>query len=221
MSRGLAGALVTAAESNHIRPLIFVKLEFDSGTMYLHDGIGTFTWSDPDDGSQDWLGLGDFGGISGVEESTELSPFEINLVLSGIDADNMDEVLNQQFYLRPVTVYMGALNVETGVLVADPDEVWSGFMDKSAVTLGEENAIAVTCESELSMFERSNGRVYSDADLQAEYSGDLWFEYLPSMTNAKIIWRGKGDATNFGGPGDGSTYDPYRDPTTRPGYHWR
>jgi len=128
--------------------------------------------------------------------------------LSGLDTALMDEVLNQNYYLRPVTIYLGALNLSTGALVATPDEIWQGFMDTADIAIGEENAIAVTCESELSMFERNNGRTFSDADLQDEYAGDLWFEYLPSMVNAKIQWRGEGNPEIFGEHYDQVPFDP-------------
>lgn len=194
--RGLSTALVTAADSAHVRLLTFAKLELDSGTLYLHNGVGTYTW-----GSVDWLGLGDFGGVSAIEESEELSPFEVTLVLSGLDTSMMDEVMNQDYYLRPVTLYLGALNVGTGVLVDDPDEVWSGFMDSASVTLGEDNAIALTCESEFAIFNKSNDRAFTDADLQSEYPGDLFFEFLASMIDAVIVWRGKTVTTGSSGGG--------------------
>lgn len=211
--RGINSALATEASSNHIRLIVFVKIELDSGTIYLHNGVGTYTWSDPDDGSQSWLGMGDFGGISGVEESTKMSPFEIQMVLSGLDTSMMTEILDNHYFYRPVTIYFGAINQTTGVLVADPDEFWSGFIDTADLSLGSENAIMITCESELSIFRKRNASVYSDSDLQDENPGDLWFKWLAAMSNAKVVWRGYntiGEANPDPSPQTpGQGYTPY------------
>ena len=200
LGHGFDSADVTAAESADVSPITFLKLEYDSGTLYLHDGVGTYTWADPVDGSQDWLGVGEFGGISGIEESSILSSFEIELVLSGIDADQMDEVLNQDFLDREITIYVGTLNRQTGALNGTPSQQWHGTCDPARTTHGEQNAIMITAEHELAILDRRNGRTYSDADLQGEYSGDLFCEYLPSMENARLAWRGQGGSEDFGAP---------------------
>lgn len=187
--RGLSTNLITASESDVLKLVYFVKLELDSGTLYLHTGVGGYTWN-----SQTWLGLGDFGGISAIQEADEMKSFDITLILSGLDTDMMDEVLNQDYYLRPVTIFIGAVNIDSNVLLADPDEIWSGFMDVATATLGAENTINIQCENEFSVFNKSNGSAFSDADLQQDYNGDLFFEFLPSMTDSIIVWRGK-DAT--------------------------
>lgn len=192
MSRGIASAVTTdIASERHIRMVTFVKLEFDSGTLYLHDSIGTFTWADPDDGSQAWLGVGDFGGIGSIEENRTMSAYEMTLVLSGLDSSLMDEVLNQSYQGRGVTIYLGALDLDTGALLATPNEIWGGTMDVARMTLGvDQNAIEVTCESDFARLRDISGRTFSDSDLQAEYAGDTFLQYMTAMEDAKIVWRG-------------------------------
>jgi hypothetical protein len=170
----------------------FVKLNFDSGTIYLHDSIGTFIWSDPVDGSQNWLGVGDFGGISTVQESTQMSGFEITLVLSGLDAGLMNAVMLQDFQGRGVTSYLGALDIETGLLLDTPNEIWSGEMDVARLSLGaaDQNAIEIICESDFSKLDDINGRTFSDSDLQAEFTGDTFLQYMTAMEDTNVVWRG-------------------------------
>lgn len=188
--RGLTPSLIAAIESTGFRYSLFVKLEFDSGTIYLHNGVGVLTWD-----SNDWQGVGDLGGIEPVEEGTELSPYSLVLTLSGLDADLMDEVMNQDYYLRPVTMYFGALD-SAGALVADPDELWSGDMQTADVALGTLNGIRLTCESEFAMFERANNSRYSDTHLQREFSGDLFLQYAEQMEERQVVWGGS--AAPFG-----------------------
>ena len=205
MSRGLSSSLITEIESEHVRFVLFVKLEFDSGTIYLHNGIGTLTW-----GSNDWLGVGDFGSIEQIEEGIELSPYSLVLLLSGLDSDLMDEAMNQDYYLRPITLYFGSLNLSTGALVADPDELWSGKMDTAEVSIGAVNGIRMTCESDFSVFDKANNSRFSDAHQQRDYPGDLIFQYMEQMIDTIVVWGGKNlntttkyDTQDFNGEGEG------------------
>tara|TARA_R110000824_G_scaffold104355_4_gene247656 strand:- start:1720 stop:2370 length:651 start_codon:yes stop_codon:yes gene_type:complete len=212
MSRGIATAVTDdIAAERQVRLVTFAKLQFDSGTVYLHDSVGTYSWADPVDGTQDWLGVGDFGGIGAVEENAEMSSYEITLVLSGLDADLMDEVLEQPYQGRGVTIFLGALDLDTGLLLATPNEIWSGTMDVGRMTLGSgQNAVEITCESDFAKLDKINGRTFSDSDLQAEFSGDTFLQYLTSMKDAKIVWRGE-SRTNFSAP----------PPPSYPGINWR
>jgi hypothetical protein len=213
MSRGIAPAVTNSVISErHIRLVTFAKIQLDSGTLYLHDSVGTFTWADPVTGAQDWLGLGDFGGIGAVEESLTMSGYELNLVLSGLDATMLDEVINQNYQGRGVTIYLGALDLSNGSLLATPNEIWAGAMDVGRVSLGsgDDNAIQITCESDFARLEDINGRTFTDADLQAEYTGDTFLQYLPAMEDARIVWRGD-TFTRF----NPTTREP-QDPRTTP-----
>ena len=66
MSRGLSSAVETALSQQHVAIVTFAKLEFPSGTVYVHNSIGTYNWD-----SQDWLGVGDLGAIGKVQEGQD------------------------------------------------------------------------------------------------------------------------------------------------------
>jgi hypothetical protein len=193
MSRDINAALLTASTDEVFRPVVFVDLGFDSGTVYVHNGIGTITW-----GGNPYLGVGDFGAIDAIDEGPDISPYSITLMLSGLDSSLMDEAENQDYYLRPIAIYLGGLDAD-GALVADPDEIWSGFMDVMEYVIGSENAIKLTCESAMAVFDRVNASLYTNESQQAAHTGDTIFEYLTQMQDAKLNWNGKG-VTNFGPP---------------------
>lgn len=198
MSRDIDAALVTASTSQYFKFNIFAKLEFDAATIYIHNGIGPLTF-----GGNEYLGVGDFGGISVIEEGQEISPYGISLILSALDSTFLNTALTLDYYMRPITIYIGAID-SAGALVADPDELWSGKMDTMDIVTGQVNTIQLNCESDLAIFDKINGKRYSDAQQQADYPGDLFFQFLDQMVDSNVAWRGQGISVRTGG-GRGNT----------------
>jgi len=91
----------------------------------------------------------------------------------------------RSFRLRPARLWGALLDAE-GAFVADPFPLWAGLMDTMEVTDGAEPRVALTCESRLVDLERAEVRRYTDADQQAEYPGDRFFEYVPALQEAEI-----------------------------------
>lgn len=196
MSRGFPSAVLTALSSDHVALVTFAKLEFPSGTLYLHNSIGTYTW-----GGNDWLGTGDLGEISQLEEGAEISPYKITLSLSGLDATISGAALTEDYYLQPVTVYLGVLNAND-VLIADPTIVWEGAMDQMELSVGaaDGDTIVLTAESELARFDKASNLKYTDAQLQTDSAGSLGFEFMADIEGAKIRWNDANSDSVAGGP---------------------
>ena len=209
MSRGLSSNNAAALDAALIRPVVFVELQFDSptGTLYLHDDIGPLTANDWGGTSRTWDGVGDFGGIRKLDEGRDVSPYAVELMLTGIDADIASQVLTDDSVLRNVYILVGLLDSDR-TLIDAPHPMWAGYVDDMQVAVGTESVIRVTCESQLAAFEKINGRLQNDADHQAEFAGDKFFEYLPQMLDAKFRWGGRtqsygGGATGAAGGGIG------------------
>ena len=203
MSRGFPSAVLTALSSDHVALVTFAKLEFPSGTIYLHNSIGTYTW-----GGNDWLGTGDLGEISQLEEGAEISPYKITLSLSGLDATISGAALTEDYYLQPVTVYIGVLNAND-VLIADPTIVWEGAMDQMELSIGaaDGDVIVLTAESELARFDKASNLKYTDAQLQSDSAGSLGFEFMADIEGAKIRWGDPNSDAVAGGPARPNIYD--------------
>ena len=192
MSRGLDATNINAVDGAVVRPVVFCELHYDSpiGTLYVHDNIGEITADDWDGTSRTWSGLGDFGSISTIEEGKDISPYKVDLILSGIDADMAAASLSDDTVLREVYLLIGFIGLDR-VVLSDPHPMWAGKIDDVQVAIGAESIIRVSCESQLAAFEKTNGRLQNDADHQAEFSGDLFYKYLPQMVEAKFRWGGK------------------------------
>ena len=184
MSRGFPAAVATALAQQNVAIVTFAKLEFPSGTVYLHNSLGSYTW-----GGQEWLGVGDLGSISQVEEGLDVSPYAITLTLSGLDATISGAALTEDYYLHGVTVYLGVLDADD-VLIDTPTQIWAGFMDQMNMTVGADggDAIQLVAESELSRFNKSLNLMYTNTAQQERSTGDLFFNFLHRIEGAKINW---------------------------------
>lgn len=204
MTRSLDAATLAALEADTATPIYFVELgpfqdTSPNTTERLHNGLGSITW-----GSNTWTGTGDLGSIDSVRESTSITPEALRMTLSGVTSDITNIVFNTNYYQRPCIVYLGALSA--GALVADPDIVFSGFIQKIEMKLGggaSGDVVVLTAESELILFKRSRDVRYTNNELQSEFSGDTGLEYLESVTTQNVVWRGKNN--NLGGGGGGQT----------------
>ena len=203
MSRGLSAPNVTASTALHVRPLVFVKLEFDGVTYYYHNGVGNYVW-----GGFAWQGIGALGAIGPIEESLDLSPYAVSMGLTVFEPALLAEAVAEEIYNKPATVYIGLLD-DNGQLVADPQERWGGGMDHTTIRLGGgDDHIELLCESEFKFLDRANGSLFTDEDQQRLYPGDLAFEFLDQMIDIKLAWGPGGSPTSLGRPSTGPRPGP-------------
>ena len=200
MSRGFPADVATALAQQHVAIVTFAKLEFPSGTVYLHNSLGTYTWDDGS-GDKDWLGVGDLGSISQVEEGLDVSPYAITLTLSGLDATISGVALTEDYYLHPVTVYLGVLDADD-VLIDTPTQIWAGFMDQMNMSVGADggDAIQLIAKSELSRFNKSLNLMYTNVAQQEKSAGDLFFSHMHKIEGAKIDWGARKAGSSGSGP---------------------
>ncbi len=195
-----------------VRPILFARFAFSSGVRRMHTEIGPRTATHPIHGSESYIGVGDFGGItSDIKESISVAPESIQLAITGIKSSFVDIALDDDYYRRDVELMFG-FDDENGVLLDDPVIVYSGFMDKAGLSFGAGKAeLTLTCESRATNLKGSSDLRFSDEDLQAEHGGDLAGEYIYRMADLVIQWGG--DKTtqltsggwSAGGAGGGGT----------------
>jgi hypothetical protein len=173
-----------ALAAQHVAICSFAKLEFPSGTVYLHNSLGTFTW-----GGFDWLGVGDLGAISQVEEAMDVSPYAITLSLSGLNSTITGAALTENYFMHNATIYIGVLDADAE-LITTPTQIWAGYMDQMNMTVGADggDGIELICESELSRFNRASNLMYTNVAQQEKSTGDLFFSHIHRIEGAKINW---------------------------------
>ena len=183
MSR-LPTAVAALAEANQVRHVLFAQLQFKTRTLYLCTWTQDLVW-----GGATYQGNGDLAGVSPIEEGIDVSPYHVDLALSGLNAQLVrDALASEEFHLQEIALYVGFLD-GAHRLQEDPVEIWSGVMDTAFLsTTGPTIETVLRCESHLAQFQRENGRSFTDEDQQASYSGDRFFEYLPQMRDLTLTW---------------------------------
>ena len=201
MTRFVSTTNQTAAEAASVRMFVAVALDFPSGFVRAHDGAGTINF-----GGNDYLGVGQFGQIEAVKETTSVVAQAAKLTLSGVDPTLLSTI-GTGYQGRAATLYFGVVNQDTNTVVATPEELWSGRIDTLIVSLAKSTAsISLNCEPRL----RREPRIarYTHQDMQLAYSGDRFFDLVPKIPGFSGTWGARGVANDGRtlGMGFGSSY---------------
>ena len=188
MSRPSLGTLtLNALSQNTRRAILFLQIDLDSGTERVHSWLGSISW-----GGNSWTGVGDLAELPELNENQDTKPDALRVALNGLTPDVVAMIDTQDIYRRGVTMYLGALD-EDYQLVEDPGVIFSGIAEQARVTIGDPDGdmVMLEAESELYQLQRAKNVVYSNAQLQSEYSGDLGLQFIDQVADAKTVWRGR------------------------------
>jgi hypothetical protein len=170
------------------------ELNFDSGTIRVHDGAGPLSF-----GGNTYLGIGTYGSFDIVDENIDNVARGIRLTLSGVESGLVSTVMTETYQGRTVTLYLGLL-AEDMTFVDDPEELWSGRIDTMSISLDQNSAtISVSCEYRL----RKEPVVarYTDTDQRLAYAGDRFFDLTQKIPQFKASWGDKPNTYSYGGGG--------------------
>jgi hypothetical protein len=190
--RDISTANDNALSAKVVRPIIYARLDFSSGVQRYHTGIGPKTATHPIYGSESYTGIGDFGGIQGdVVESVSGGTQVLQLRLSGVNASLVNIALVDDYYRRDAELMIGLEN-ESGSLVANPEILFSGFMEYMTISLKQQTGdIVLRIEGRGSNLQRASDLRVTDEDKQREVNGDLLAEYVYLMADLELFWGDK------------------------------
>jgi len=186
MSRDIAAATLTAITGEVVTRAVAVEITFDSAPVRATSAPFTITLD-----GDDYLGVGELGTISGIDETGEIQSTQITLSLTGIPRDQIDTVMAEPTQNRAVVVYEVALNPSTMAVIGDPIAVFRGRIDTIDITLGDTATVALTVTNRLADWERPANSLYSDEEQQRRHTGDLAFEYAAALEGKQIPFPAK------------------------------
>ncbi|MEE8599319.1 MAG: hypothetical protein V3S69_07435 [Dehalococcoidales bacterium] len=205
--RDLAAANETGFSAKVVRPVYFLRLDFSTGVQRYHTEIGPRTITHPIHGAESYTGIGDFGGLEGdIVESISSAPQAVRVSVTGVKSAFNTTIITDDYFRRDVEIMIGLYD-DAGVVLADPEIIFSGFMDKADLVLSDlAGRISLTCESRATNLKLSSDWRFTDEDLQIEFTGDLLAEYVWRMLDLQLFWGSKEVVTSLGGGGGASPY---------------
>lgn len=198
--RTLTSDMVTQVTANQLAPILLAELQL-STPVYLWTGYGTLTYN-----GKGYLGLGDMGKVSQLDETTDLAARGLTMQLSGVPSALISAALTENYQGRSCSILFGALSTTAG-LIASPVIIFSGKMDVMQITDdGTTAQITMTAENRLVDFRRAREIRYTDEEQQTLYSGDLGLQFVTAIQNKAIYWgsTNASQAVNWSGSGGGS-----------------
>jgi len=164
--------------------VVLIELDFPSGILYAHNGVGTYTI-----GGNDYLGVGAYGSISAMAESVQLVDNPVVLTLSSITEEIIEAIRNDDIYGRSAIISLVAINSD--LEITGTPTIWiSGYMEKKALSVGNNDGVSITIQDESAKLRQRNNKRFTLEDHQAENVGDLFLEFLPYVQNASVEWAG-------------------------------
>ncbi len=182
MARDISPEQARAAGAPVVYPAMLVELDVAPDALCLWGGLGNLVW-----GNRVFTGAGALLGIGDVEEAAEVRAASTTISLSGIPGEVIEVAQTVAFQGRAARIWL-ALLAEDGALIGDPVQILAGRMDTLSWSEGETAAVSMTVENQLVDLDRARVRRYTDADQQAEYAGDLGFQYVASLVEKEITW---------------------------------
>ena len=198
MSRGLTAGALAQIAATELQPILLFLAEFQSGTIYIWNGIGDLSWN-----SQTWTGVGTFMSFSDIEESTEVKAVGATITLNGIPSDLVSTALSDVRQNKPGKLYLGFLS--SGSIVSDPYLIFAGRLDVVHLDESSEGStISLQYESRLIDLSRPRVFRYTPEDQEREFAGDLGMEFVPALQDKKVTWGRVSNAVPSGAGSGGA-----------------
>lgn len=198
MARNLTSLVKIEIGKQKVHPVVFVQLDFLTGSVFLWSGLGSLVWN-----GITWLGVGTLGSISPVQETTQLTATNLSMSLSGIPANLLDDALVEIRQGKPAIAWLGVVD-DSGAVIVDPYQAFAGRIDSAIVDEnGDTSTITLTIENALIDLQRIRQVRFTDQSQQAEFPGDLGFNFVPSLQEKNVLWGIAGPGIAHGGSGGG------------------
>ena len=184
MSRDLTPTTIAALDDDVVYPFFAIELQFDSETLRMWTGQGTFN-----DGVNDWLGAGNLLSISDIEETAEMSVRGATITLSGVPSEVLSLALSEPYQGRVCNIYFGV----TGEDVFN--QLFSGYMDQMNIEdAADTSTIELKVENRLIDLERARVARFTSAYQKSVYPGDKGLNYLEDMQDKPMTWGRQSDS---------------------------
>ena len=161
-------------------------VEGDSDDLYAWSGIHTLGHD-----GQTYKGVGHVASLRTIRKTEDVEHVEQQLTLSGLDPSALIS-LDTSVRGRTARVSLAALN-DAGQVIASPLVMNELVQDNLTWTRAADDTVTLVlnCWEALPFIGRTKGTAWSNDAQQAEYSGDVGFQYNTAIAlkGAPVDWR--------------------------------
>ena len=199
MARGLDTNINTILAGNSITSALLLEIGLptsDSAGLnaaYFTTApfdIALDTDTAPDSGANTYKAQGKFIAISNTRETASLQITNLRITLSALDPETVSTFATSDIINKDVTVHRIFFNQSTNAVITDSaggTETLNMFKGKVGGYKVSESAstasLTLEIQSQLANFQRTNGRVTTNASMQVEHPTDFGFEYAHETDN--------------------------------------
>jgi hypothetical protein len=191
MPRTLTSAIKTQFAAPRLAPVMFAEALFLSGYVRMWSGYSSISWNGLtwQGGTRDDVTNPVFVAISTISESAAVEANGIVITASNIPSAFFAKVLAECRQNYPVTIWLGAQDLDSAAIIADPAIAFRGRMDVPQMQDdGATCSVAITVENRLIDLQHQRERRYTHEDQQIDHPGDLGFQFVPQLQDTSLVW---------------------------------
>lgn len=181
MTRGLHNDVVNSLANQTHTEFLMARIQTVGGDYRITTLPYDITFE-----SATWSGLGSLIGLETLTESSDSIPTGFNLLLSGIDPNNIYMALALGLQNATITLYIRSMNLN-GTILSEHIGPILGIVDKYPIEATETDAVLrLECISEYGMAMRTAEKLFSDSDQKSLYPGDRFFEHASNIERFEL-----------------------------------
>lgn len=176
--KSLAGGVQTALDSDELRVVLFCELGL-STVQRLCSAAHDVTWN-----GYTWVGVGALSFVEPVEEVSTLEAVGYKIGLSGVPSSQIAVALGEPMQNKSCKLWFAVLD-NAYQMVGSPTLEIDAYIDGPIIedAPNKDSRITLTVENALADASRPRVKRFTDADHQATYPGDKFFEFVASMVD--------------------------------------
>lgn len=211
--RTLNLATQSALSADTVRPLLAAELDFGGGWLRVWTGVGPLVL-----GGNTFSGIGNFGGVSPVEDVAEVSARGLSFSISGVPSDLVSGVLSAQYRGRECKLWLAVFPESRAGIVGDPVLLFRGIMSDAEINdNGDTAEIKIQAENRLAVLSRPRVVRFTHEQQMQRFPGDRGLEYISKQSERPIYWgvpapAGAAGGSPGGGGGGGGDGRPREEP---------
>jgi hypothetical protein len=173
----------------HVECLNLVELDWPSGTVRVHSGLGKVTYN-----GQSYIGIGNLGSIDSLTDTGEVGDTGISLTLSGVDAALVAAVVDDDAIESSGRVFFAVLDEHSRLHDANVCPLFAGTVKRVVVRQGNQPQITVELVADAINRPRcGNWRWTDNSHRQRTDADDGFCKFIEKMAERPFYWGSQKD----------------------------